>query len=182
MKKSIKIFLIIIIGIILILIPLIVLADNLFKIPVKISVTNECDLRQNKLKEKAEITNQLTESNLNDSNGTLISGNEDCEQEEVKLKQVIENFNKTEFTKILLRIENESSTKGLNSENPMFDAEIELYNLILDILENPKITSEEKNILENFLQENLYKIRTNKNLEQRVNIILKSNSYNYPPV
>ena len=181
MKKRKKILLIIvIIGIILLAIPVIITANNIIRIPVDIGYYDEEEERANKLIEKEIMMNEL-KSNLDlysesttTTNSTQESINvqnvEKDNEEENEVRQIINKFYKKELDEIISKIEKQ---EGISDNKSISNAEIELYNLILDIINNKNISNEEKDILKEVLKDNLYKIRNNGVLNEKVNSVLQ---------
>lgn len=180
--KNIKIILIILIGIVLLVIPALVLADNGIKIPFIPFIDphiEEAEREQNLLEEKAMIANQLMESNTIDmsseksSEPLEIPNNTDTKEKENRIKKIIDKYYKEEFAEIEQRIEQESESKGLDNEHPMFDAEIELFELIVKIIETKPLSDDEIADLKELLNDNLDRIQAYENLKQKVMKVLE---------
>lgn len=182
MKKSTKIILITLIGIILLIIPVIVLAENGIKIPF-IPYTDpyieEEARKQNLIEEKAMIINQLAESNVESINSEKssqqleIPNDTQANEKENKIKEILNKYSKNKFVEIEKKIEQESSTKGLDNEHPMFDSEVELFELIVEIMETKDLSSDEESVLKELLNDNLDRIQDYDDLNQKVLHILQ---------
>lgn len=177
MKKSTKIILITLIGIILLIIPVIVLAENGIKIPF-IPYTDpyieEEARKQNLIEEKAMIINQLAELNVESINSEKssqqleIPNDTQANEIENKIKEILNKYSKNKFVEIEKKIEQESSTKGLDNEHSMFDSEVELFELIVEIMETKDLSSDEESVLKELLNDNLDRIQAYDDLNQKV--------------
>ena len=173
MKTNLKIILIVLS--ILLLVPISIFAfSNIFDKIVPTDIVGS--EKENLLEEKSAYSNSTYDtylaSNFSTSIDSELQNRLDAiaiEQEAFnnKLSSIINKFYPDEFATIQEELENTDkiSHDGNLSEN---SPEIKLYSLILEIIENKDLTSEERTTLKEFLDSQISNIKNNEALVARI--------------
>lgn len=185
-KKKFLVFTILII--MLIIVPAIVLATReKVELPILNDETIE-EANQKEMERLLEEKKKFEEENANNESETVTySTNSEPERDEMidkaleevrekknKREEIIKRYYSEEYTQIKNKIEAENNQEGfVEFDSTLSDNQQDLYELVLRILEEETLTSDDENVLKDYISENMYDLKNDEQLSTRANNLLK---------